>query len=73
MNNYAQYSLYVMLILIVLIIIVAIIGSRGIWFCVQNIILTITILVMMPSVGELTPYLCNKMIENAFGNSMQYW
>lgn len=73
MNNYAQYSLYVLLILIVLIIIVAIIGSRGIWFCVQNIILTITILVMMPSVGELTPYLCNKMIENAFGNSMQYW
>lgn len=73
MNNYAQYQLYVMLILIVLIIIVAIIGSRGIWFCVQNIILTITILVMMPSVGELTPYLCNKMIENAFGNSMQYW
>lgn len=73
MNNYAQYSLYVMLILIVLIIIVAIIGSRGIWFCVQNIILTITILVIMPSVGELTPYICNKMIENAFGNSMQYW
>lgn len=73
MNNYAQYSLYVMLILIVLIIIVAIIGSRGIWFCVQNIILTITILVMMPSVGELTPYICNKMIENAFGNSMKYW
>ena len=73
MNNYAQYQLYVMLILMVLIIIVAIIGSRGIWFCVQNIILTITILVMMPSVGELTPYLCNKMIENAFGNSMQYW
>lgn len=72
-NNYAQYQLYVMLILIVLIIIVAIIGSRGIWFCVQNIILTITILVMMPSVGELTPYICNKMIENAFGNSMQYW
>lgn len=73
MNSYAKYAAAVMVFLIVALIIFQLLKGKKFQWVIGNIFLMVNLIMLMPQVGEITPYVCNLIIENSFQNSMQFW
>ena len=72
-DGYAKYCSAILIGLVFVIIILGVLKSKGAAWCFSNLFLAVNIVLLMPQVGEITPYICNLVIENAFQNSLQFW
>ena len=73
LENYSKIVIILMGIFIVIAIVVGIIkGQKFSWFIVSlgTIVLVFS---LAPSTGEVTPYICNNMIQKMFSENMTYW
>lgn len=72
-NSYQQVCYIILAALILLLVISWAIRGKSITWFIKNVGITVMLVLLMPSIGEITPYICNTIIENAFQNSMQFW
>lgn len=72
-EGYARYCAFLMIFIVVFLIILGVLRGKNFGWFFGNILLAANLVLLMPSIGEITPYICNTIIENAFQNSMQFW
>lgn len=71
--NYMKIVIALIAIFVILVIIVGIIkGQKLSWFFVSMGTIVL-VFALAPSTGEVTPYICNKMIQKMFSENMTYW
>ena len=58
--------------IIALFLIGALKGKKFSWFVV-TLLSTILMLVILPTTGEITPYVCDKVVQSMFQKGAQYW
>lgn len=58
--------------IIIILIVWLLFKKRGIWI-LTSIALLVTVVLVTPSVGDIVPYVCDKMICNTFGKQLNYW
>lgn len=72
-KRYVEYVVIFLGISTVLMIIVGVITQkRLIWFIV-SMFLVVNVLILMPAIGEITPYVVSNAINNMFEDKMSYW
>lgn len=72
-GKYAENVVILIAILSILIIIVGIITRKKlIWFFL-SFLLMVNIMILTPSIGEITPYIVNNIVQNMFNDKMSYW
>lgn len=72
-NNYAKAVMWGLLILSMILVIYGLIKQLKFgWFAMSVITLTI-MFVMAPSAGEITPYICEKMVNQMFSVGSSHW
>ena len=72
-EGYARYCAFLIIFIVVFLIILGVLRGKNFGWFFGNILLAANLVLLMPSIGEITPYICNTIIENAFQNSMQFW
>lgn len=73
MEGYAKYGIILIGILGIAIFIVGVITrKRPAWYIISFVVM-INILLVLPSIGEITPYVANKVVEKMFATKMTYW
>lgn len=72
-EGYARYCAFLMIFIVVFLIILGVLRGKNFGWFFGNVLLAANLVLLMPSIGEITPYICNTIIENAFQNSMQFW
>ena len=71
--NYSKIVVVLIAAFIVLVIVVGILkGEKFGWF-ITSLGIVILVFVLAPSTGEVTPYVCNNMIQKMFSQNMTYW
>ena len=72
-DEYSKYLLVLIGFGLSLIIVYGVITKRKtIWFLVTTTTL-VTILILTPAFGEITPYITNNSVQNMFNDKMSYW
>ncbi len=61
-----------LLAVVILFIVMALKGRKITWF-IATLLSTILMLVVLPSSGEITPYVCDKIVQSMFQKGAQYW
>lgn len=73
MKLYTKASIIIIAVSFILIIVIGLLRNRKkTWFMVALIVVINTVLIV-PSVGELTPMLANNMVQKMFKSKMTYW
>lgn len=73
MVDYSKYILILIGIGLILILVYGVVTKRRfIWFII-TIITLVTILILTPAIGEITPYVAGNSIQNMFKDKMSYW
>lgn len=57
---------------VVIILVGAITGKKFMWFVV-NCVIAVVMLVLLPTSGETTPYICDKLVQSMFESGQRYW
>lgn len=72
-NSYQQVCYIILAALILLLVISWAIRGKSVTWFIKNVAITVMLVLLMPSIGEITPYVCNMIVENVFQDSMQFW
>lgn len=73
LNYYAQYVLILLGIFILIIFIAGIILRKTwIWYFI-SILTVVNLLLATPTLGDITPYVSNRIVESLFAPKMTYW
>ena len=71
--NYTKIVIALMAIFVIIAILIGIIkGQKLSWF-IASMGIIVLVFALAPSTGEVTPYICNKMIQKMFSENMTYW
>ena len=72
-ENYSKMVMILIGVFVIIAIVMGIIkGQKLSWF-VAYLCLIVIVFSLAPSTGEITPYICNKMIQKMFNENMIYW
>ena len=72
-ENYARYQQIILIIIVFIVIVKAQLSKKGFIWGLGSVALVVNIVLLMPQIGEITPYICNLIIQNQFQNSIQFW
>ena len=73
MEKYTEYAVIIIAVLSVLIILLGIIkGKKLIWY-LASFILVINIVILLPAIGEIVPYVADSSVQSLFEDKMSYW
>lgn len=73
LNSYADIAVWLIAICSILIIIIGLLKSRKLsWFFVSFLIV-INVVLLVPSSGDIVPYITSNFIQNMFTSKMTYW
>lgn len=72
-NWYEDYIDIIMAVLLILVILVGMIGGKTLIWYMKSFVFMVAILMLLPSTGEIVPYLCDNMVQNMFAKNMDYW
>ena len=73
MNKYPTYGLILIGLGIVCLIIVGVLKRRKISWFILGITAVISVVIVLPSTGEIVPYVANNTVQKLFDNKMTYW
>lgn len=72
-DGYTKYIVVILGIFIILAVMAGIIkGKKFAWF-IMALILVVNMAMLIPTTGEITPYICNRLVQRMFENNMTYW
>lgn len=71
--TYASNAMILMLLVLLLAIIGGIVKGKSLGYFFASFMLTVSVLLLSPNVGDIAPYICNKIVQNMFNENMRYW
>jgi len=72
-EKYIEYIVVILGISVLLLILVGILNRKKlIWYLVSLFLIT-NVFILVPAVGDMTPYVVENVIQNAFKDKMSYW
>lgn len=71
--NWNRVLVISMLIFIVIIVLMGVLNGKAIMWFIANILSTVLMLLILPTSGEITPYVCDKIVQGMFERGQQYW
>lgn len=72
-ETYASNAMILMLVVLLISIVGGLMQGRGVSYFFASFMLTISVLLLSPNIGDIAPYLCNKLVQNMFNENMRYW
>lgn len=73
LDFYAKHFIAIFGILLVLVFTIAVVGGKGIGFAVSSMLTLISLMTLSPSMGDIAPYICNRIVQQMFAENMTYW
>lgn len=71
--TYASNAMILMLLVLLLSIVGGIVKGKSLGYFFASFLLTISVLLLSPNIGDIAPYICNKIVQNMFNDNMRYW
>ena len=72
-DNYVDIAVYVIMGLLLAIIVLGLLTSRKLsWYIISTIMMINTVL-LIPSIGDIVPYITSNAIQSMFSDKMTYW
>lgn len=72
-NKYVNYVVIILGICLIIIIITGVISQKKLVWYLASLLLIVNVIIIIPSLGEITPYFANGFIESSFKDRMSYW
>lgn len=72
-NIYEEVAMLAILVSLILIVAIMLFNRRKISWLITNIAIAITIILLVPSIGEIVPYFSNQAVEKLFTSNFTYW
>lgn len=72
-NIYDDIALVIMGVGIIVILVVWLLFRKKAIWILTSLSLLVTVVLITPSVGDIVPYACDKVISGAFDNQLEYW
>ena len=73
MDAYAQIVIVLLVLGLAVTAVVSILKRRGIKWALLTVIVLVNVLLIVPSTGELTPWISNELIQNSFSDNLTFW
>ena len=70
---YAKHFIAIFGVLLILVFAIAVVGGKGIGFAVTSMFTLLSLMTLSPSMGDIAPYICNRIIQGMFAENMTYW
>ena len=72
-NSYAKYAIIAMGVFAFFIVVLGILNQKSIaWFLV-SLVLAVNVVLVVPALGEITPYVANNVVQGMFNSKLTYW
>lgn len=72
-NVYEEVAIWLLLAAFIFIIITLVINRKKVSWLLINTTLAFTLILLVPSIGELVPFISNKFVENMYQSNFTYW
>jgi len=72
-NGYASVVIWFLMGTVIIIILVGLLKKRKFSWYLLNVILAVNLILLVPSSGEIVPYVTSRFIESMFSSKMTYW
>ena len=73
LENYVDIAVWLIAICCVLIIVLGLLKSRRASWYFMSFITAVTVILIIPSSGEIVPYVTSSFVQSMFSNKMTYW
>ena len=73
MQSYAKLAIVLIGIGTLLTVVIALIKRRKITWVILGIALVVNVVLVLPSTGEIVPYVSNELVQELFENNMTFW
>lgn len=73
LNNYVDIAVWMIAVCCILIIIIGLLKSRKFSWFIMCIFTIVNVILLVPSSGEITPYITSSMVQRMFSSKMTYW
>lgn len=73
LENFGKIAIIGIGIMILAIIVTCILFNKSFAWLGVSVVMIINIIIMIPMVGEITPYVANNIVQNMFSDKMTYW
>ena len=70
---YTSYFSIIMGVMLILLIIVGLLGGKAFVWYLKSFIFMVVLLIMLPSAGEMVPYVCDNMVQSMFAKNTSHW
>lgn len=72
-SNYNRYAIYMVAGLSLILVLITIINRKKITWLLINLVVGVNIILFIPMVSEIPPYLINNTVQKMFSADMTYW
>lgn len=73
LDFYTKHFIAIFGVLLVLVFAIAVVGGKGIGFAFSSMFTLISLMTLSPSMGDIAPYICNRIVQKMFAENMTYW
>ena len=73
MRDYSTYAVYLIGIGLVIVVLIGVLKQRKATWFFCAIILVVNVVLVLPSTGEIVPYIANNTVQSIFDDKMTYW
>lgn len=73
LDFYAKHFIAIFGVLLIIVFTIAVVGGKGIGFAVSSMLTLISLMTLSPSMGDIAPYICNRIVQRMFAENMTYW
>ena len=72
-NKYVEYIVIILGICVVMIILIGVLTQKKLIWFLASIFIVVNVCILMPSIGDVTPYVADSAVQNMFKDKMSYW
>lgn len=72
-NKYVEYIVIILGICAVMIILIGILTQKKLIWFLASLFIVVNVCILMPSIGDVTPYVADSAVQNMFKDKMSYW
>lgn len=70
---YTSYFSVIMGVMLILLVIVGLIGGKAFIWYMKSFVFIVVVLIILPSTGEIVPYICDNMVQSMFAENTSHW
>lgn len=73
LSAYSRIAVVLIMVFLILMLVVGLINNKKMTWFIFTAFTVVNVIMIMPSVGEIVPYVTSNMVQNMFSSKMTYW